>query len=123
MLTRIRNANRIRRANVEVFNSKINRGIAEVLKREGFITGFEVVPFKNQGKIIVSLKYGPSGEFVINKIQRESKPGGRVYRAAGKIAKVLGGRGAAVISTSKGVLSDRECRVQRLGGELLCTIW
>ncbi len=123
MLTRIRNASRIKRAIVEVYNSKVNKGIAEVLQREGYIKGFEMIPHKNQGKIIVSLKYGPDGEYVINKITRESKPGRRVYKAADEVKKVKGGRGTAVLTTSKGVLCDRECREARIGGELLCTVW
>ncbi len=123
MLTRIRNASRIKRASVEVYNSKVNKGIAEVLKREGYIRDFEMIPHKNQGKIIVALKYGPDGEFVINRITRESKPGRRVYKSADEVKKVKGGRGTAVITTSKGVLSDRECREARVGGELLCTVW
>ncbi|MFH1550499.1 MAG: 30S ribosomal protein S8 [Planctomycetota bacterium] len=123
MLTRIRNANCIKREKVEVFNSKTNYGIAEVLKREGFINDFEITPYKNQGKIVIALKYGPDGELVINQIKRESKPGCRVYKASGEIEKVLGGRGVAIVSTSKGILSDRECREVHAGGEFLCTVW
>lgn len=123
MLTRIRNANSIRRDVVEVYKSKVNLGIAEVLKREGFIIGYEEIPYKNQGKLIISLKYGPDREYIINKIDRMSKPGRRLYKTADKIEPVMRGRGISVISTSKGVLSDRECREGHLGGELLCKVW
>lgn len=123
MLTRIRNANGIRRRKVEIRNSSTNRGVLEVLKREGFISDFEVLKNNVQGTIVVTLKYGPDGEMIINRIERKSKPGRRLYVGAREIKPVLEGRGVSVISTSKGVMSDRECRESHLGGELLCTIW
>ena len=123
MLTRIRNANRIKRGSVEVFSSKVVRGISDVLLREGYIAGFEQIPYKNQGKLVIALKYGSDKEYVINSIKRESKPGCRVYKAASDVKQVKGGRGTAIMTTSKGVLSDRECREARVGGELLCTVW
>ena len=123
MLTRIRNANRIKRGSVEVFNSKVVRGIADVLKREGYIAGYEQIPYKNQGKLVIALKYGPDRELVINSIKRESKPGCRVYKAANEVRQVKGGRGTAIMTTSRGVMSDRECRDAHVGGELLCTVW
>ena len=123
MLTRIRNANSIKRSDVEVFSSKVVRGITDVLLREGYITGYEQIPYKNQGKLVIALKYGPDKEYVINSIKRESKPGCRVYKAANEVRQVKGGRGTAIMTTSKGVMSDRECRDARVGGELLCTVW
>jgi small subunit ribosomal protein S8 len=123
MLTRIRNANEIKRRKVEVRNSKTNRGILEVLKREGFIRDYELVKSDVQGVLIVALKYSPDGEMIINSIVRKSKPGRRTYIRAEKVEPILAGRGIAIVSTSKGVMSDRECREANLGGELLCTVW
>jgi small subunit ribosomal protein S8 len=123
MLTRIRNAYAIRRKKVEVRNSKTNRGVLEVLKREGFIGDYELIKSDVQGTLKVSLKYGPDGETILNSIVRKSKPGRRMYVRAGKIEPVLEGRGILIVSTSKGVMSDRECREAHLGGELLCTVW
>lgn len=123
LLTRIRNANEIKRRKVEVRNSKTNRGILEVLKREGFIRDYELVKSDVQGVLIVALKYSPDGEMIINSIVRKSKPGRRSYIRAEKVEPILAGRGIAIVSTSKGVMSDRECREANLGGELLCTVW
>jgi small subunit ribosomal protein S8 len=122
-LTRIRNAVRVRRAAVEAPLSKMRVAIAEVLKREGFIRGFGVSAEGVQGLIRVDLKYGPEGEDVINRIRRVSCPGRRVYCAADEMTPLVGGMGIRIVSTSKGVLSDRECRRQRLGGEVLCEVW
>jgi len=122
MLTRIRNANRIERSAVNIPSSKIKAGIAQVLKEEGFIEDFQLVEDDKQGVLRVYLKYGPNGERVIRAIKRESKPGKRVYKKVEDIPAVLGGLGIAIISTSKGVLSGRQCRQRRLGGELLCTV-
>lgn len=123
MLTRIRNANAISRAGVDVRNSKINRGVLEVLKAEGFIRGYELVASDVQGTLRVALKYGPDGENIINSIKRESKPGRRLYKGADEIEPILKGRGVAIVSTSRGVMSDKQCREARLGGEVLCTVW
>jgi len=123
MLTRIRNAYAIRRKKVEVRNSKTNRGVLEVLKREGFIGDYELIKSDVQGTLKVSLKYGPDGEMILNSIVRKSKPGRRMYVRAGKVEPVLEGRGILIVSTPKGVMSDRECREAHLGGELLCTVW
>jgi small subunit ribosomal protein S8 len=123
MLTRIRNAHAIRRRKVEVRNSRTNRGILEVLKREGFIGDYELIKNDVQGTLKVALKYGPNGETILNSIVRKSKPGRRMYVRAEEIEPVLAGRGISIVSTSKGVMSDRECREARLGGELLCTVW
>ena len=122
MLTRIRNANRIERNAVNIPSSKIEAGIAVVLKAEGFIEDFRVVEDEKQGMLRVYLKYGPNGERVIRTIKRQSKPGRRVYRKVDDIPRVLGGLGISIVSTSKGVLSGRQCRQQRIGGELLCTV-
>jgi len=123
MLTRIRNAYAIGRKKVEVRNSKTNRGVLEVLKREGFIGDYELIKSDVQGTLKVSLKYGPDGEMILNSIVRKSKPGRRMYVRAGKVEPVLEGRGILIVSTPKGVMSDRECREAHLGGELLCTVW
>jgi small subunit ribosomal protein S8 len=102
--------------------SKICNGIAQVLKDEGYIEEFDVVDDGRQGQIRVKLKYSLSGERVIHELDRESKPGRRVYRGVGDLPKVLNGMGIVVVSTSKGVMSDRKAREQNVGGELLCTV-
>jgi small subunit ribosomal protein S8 len=122
MLTRIRNANRVGRRMVLIPKSKICIGIAQVLKDEGYIDEFDVVDDERQGQIRVKLKYSNTGDKVIHVIDRESKPGCRVYRAVGALPKVLNGMGIAVVSTSKGVMSDRKARENNVGGELLCTV-
>ena len=123
MLTRIRNGGRVGRPSVEVPLSKVKRGVAEVLKREGYIWDFEEVEASPVNSLRLDLKYGPNGERVIQKIQRVSKPGRRVYSRANELAPVLNGLGISVVSTSRGVLSDREARQKNLGGEVLCEIW
>lgn len=122
MLTRIRNGNTIRRAAVEVPASKVKVGIAEALKREGFIADFNQVAEGYQGRIEIKLKYGPDGAGVIKEIKRVSKPSCRVYRAAKEIKKVLNGFGAEIYSTTAGILSDRECREKKVGGEVLLMV-
>jgi small subunit ribosomal protein S8 len=122
MLTRIRNANRVGRRMVLIPKSKICTGIAQVLKEEGYIDEFDVVDDARQGQIRVKLKYSLSGEKVIHTIDRTSKPGCRVYRKVEDLPQVLNGMGIAVVSTSKGVMSDRKAREANVGGELLCTI-
>lgn len=122
MLTRIRNANRVGRKKVVIPQSKICRGIAQVLKDEGYIEDFDVVEDNAQGQIRVTLKYSSSGSKVIHDIDRASKPGRRVYRKVTDLPSVLNGLGIAVVSTSKGVMSDRRAREANVGGELLCTI-
>jgi small subunit ribosomal protein S8 len=123
MLTRIRNAIRNRRKTVRVPTSKIKVGIAEVLRREGYIDGYKVVEEGVQGAIDLNLKYGPDGELIINRIERTSRPGRRVYGRIADLKPILNGLGIAVLSTSRGILSDREARSQRIGGEVLCTVW
>lgn len=122
MLTRIRNATRNQSEQVRVLNSKVCRGIADVLKFEGYITGYDVIDDGRQGIIRIDLKYGPSGEQLIHLIKRESKPGCRVYRKVTDLPRPLAGLGIAILTTPKGVLSDRQCREQKVGGELLCTV-
>lgn len=123
MLTRIRNALRNRSATVEVIQSKLNLAVADVLKREGFIADYAPLDTKPQPRIKVYLKYGPEDEDVINSIQRTSTPGRRVYSGADELGTVKNGLGIYIVSTSKGVLSDRECRKEQVGGEILCTVW
>jgi len=122
MLTRIRNANRVGRRFVLIPRSKICLGIAQVLKDEGYIEEFESIDDATQGQIRVKLKYASSGAKVIQTIDRRSKPGCRVYRGAKDLPNVLNGMGICVVSTSKGVMSDRRAREQNVGGELLCTV-
>lgn len=123
MLTRIRNAVRNECEHVDVPASKLKRGIAEVLKREGFIHDYEAMPGEVQGLLRLTLKYGPDGEPVIERIQRASKPGRRVFRPVDDISRVRNGIGISIYTTSAGVLSDRECREKKVGGEQLATVW
>ena len=123
MLTRIRNANRVGRRMVLIPKSKICLGIAQVLRDEGYIEEFDVIDdASGQGQLRVKLKYSLSGDKVIHVIDRASKPGCRVYRGVKELPNVLNGMGIAVVSTSKGVMSDRKAREQNVGGELLCTV-
>jgi small subunit ribosomal protein S8 len=123
MLTRIRNAVRIERSTVEVPSSKVKRGLAEVLKREGYIWDWAEMSEAKFPHIRIDLKYGPNGERAIRHIKRVSKPGRRVYNRATDLKPILNGLGISVISTSRGVISDREARQRNLGGEVLCQIW
>lgn len=123
MLTRIRNAARVRARQVKIPSSKLKVGIANVLKAEGYILDYDVVEDEKQGILRVDLKYGDRGEQVIESIQRVSKSGRRVYRKAEALPRPLNGLGIAVISTSSGVLSDRQCREKGIGGEVLCTVY
>jgi small subunit ribosomal protein S8 len=122
MLTRIRNANRVGRRLVLIPRSKICVGIAQVLKDEGYIEEYDVIEDPTQGQIRVRLKYASSGAKVIHTIDRQSKPGCRRYRKVDDLPKVLNGMGISIVSTSKGVMSDRKAREANVGGELLCTI-
>ena len=125
MLTRIRNAVRIERPFVAMPLSKVKRGVAEVLRREGYIWEWrEELPEGSPGKqLTLVLKYGPNGERVIRHLKRVSKPGRRVYSPADRLRPVLNGMGISIISTSRGVISDREARQKNLGGEVLCELW
>mgnify|MGYP001386868058 CR=1 FL=1 len=123
MLTRIRNANLVRHETVEVPASKVKRQIAEILKREGFIRDAEYIEDNKQGIIRIFLKYGPNNERVITGLKRISKPGLRVYTKANEIPRVLGGLGIAIISTSKGIVTDKEARQSKNGGEVIAYVW
>jgi small subunit ribosomal protein S8 len=123
MLTRIRNANLVRHESLEVPASKLKREIAEILKREGFIRDAEYVEDGKQGIIRIFLKYGPNNERVITGLKRISKPGLRVYAKHEEVPRVLRGLGVAVLSTSKGVMTDKEARNAKVGGEVLAYIW
>lgn len=123
MLTRIRNANTVGHETVEIPASKIKKSIAGILTEEGYIKGFEVIEDDKQGMIRVEMKYGPNKEKVISGIKKISKPGLKVYAKATDVPKVLGGLGIAIISTSSGVISDREARKLGVGGEVICYVW
>lgn len=123
MLTRIRNANALMRAEVCLPSTPIKISIAEVLKREGFISDFRIENRPLQNELVIVLKYGSEGEKVIRKIERSSKPGCRVYRGFADLPVVLNGMGISVVSTNQGVLSDRECREKKVGGEVLCLVY
>jgi small subunit ribosomal protein S8 len=123
MLTRIRNAVRVERPHVDVPSSLLKRGLADVLKREGYIWDWQEVEAEPVKQLRLELKYGPNGEHVIQNIRRISKPGRRVYRKARELRPVLGGMGICVISTSGGVISDREARQKNVGGEVLCEVY
>lgn len=123
MLTRIRNAVRNREKAVKCRNSKVCRGIAQILQDEGYVEGFDLIDDGRQGEIRVRLKYGPAGEVILHDLKRESKPGRRVYRKSDDLPRPLQGLGIAIVSTSRGVLSDRQCRDQHVGGELLATVY
>jgi small subunit ribosomal protein S8 len=123
MLTRIRNAVHVEHPHVEMPTSKVKRGVADVLKREGYIWDWKEVDATPRPQLRIELKYGPNGERVIQKIQRISSPGQRVYSGAQDLRPILNGLGISIVSTSSGVLSDREARQRNVGGEVLCEIW
>jgi small subunit ribosomal protein S8 len=123
MLTRIRNAVRIERPIVEMPVSTVKRGLAEVLKREGFIWDWQEVEGTPVNQLRLELKYGPNGERVIRHLKRVSKPGRRVYSRSTALKPVLNGLGITILSTSRGVVSDREARQKNIGGEVLCELW
>lgn len=123
MLTRIRNANSMRYTEVKVPASKLKLELARILKEEGFIKDYKVIEETAQGTILLTLKYGEKKERVITGLKRISKPGLRVYAKADEVPKVLNGLGIAIISTSKGIMTDKEARNQGLGGEVLAYIW
>ena len=130
LLTQVRNAVNIDRARVSLPHSKLKEAVAAVLKREGFLSDVRVTEGEKGRKgtvlgktLTVFLKYGPNGERLITRIERVSSPGRRVYLPVRRVPKVMGGMGILVVSTSKGVLSDRECHEQKLGGEILARVW
>lgn len=123
MLTRIRNANAVRHEQLVIPASNIKKEIANILKREGFIRDAEFIEDNKQGIIRIFLKYGADKERVITGLKRISKPGLRVYAPSNQVPRVLGGLGIAIISTSKGVITDKEARQQKIGGEVLAYVW
>ena len=123
MLTRIRNANTAGHATVEIPASKMKKSIAEILKEEGYIEDFDIIDDNKQGIIKITMKYGANKEKVITGIKKISKPGLKVYAKANDVPRVLGGLGIAIISTSKGVVSDKEARKLGIGGEVICYVW
>lgn len=122
MLTRIRNATRNNARTVKCLNNKLNRGIAQVLKDEGYITSYDVIDDGRQGILNITLKYGQRGERLINTIDRVSKPGRRSYSGVADLPRPLQGLGIAIVSTSSGVLSDRACREKKVGGEVVAIV-
>ncbi|MDG2795022.1 30S ribosomal protein S8, partial [Vibrio parahaemolyticus] len=123
MLTRIRNANMVRHEKLEVPASKIKKEIAELLKREGFIRDVEYIEDNKQGILRIFLKYGANNERVITGLKRISKPGLRVYAKADEVPRVLNGLGIALVSTSKGVMTDKDARQLQTGGEVVAYVW
>ena len=123
MLTRMRNAIAAKHSRVDIPASKLKVRLAELLKDEGFIKNFRVIEDRKQGILRVYLKYGPGQERVITGLRRVSKPGRRQYVGAERVPSVLGGMGVAILSTPRGVMTDRESRRQRVGGEVLCYVW
>ncbi len=123
MLTRIRNAVAVRHTSISMPTSKVKVAVAQILKREGYIRNFEVVAGKPQGTLRVHLLYRDGKESAIRGLKRVSKPGLRVYVGKGEIPRVYGGLGTAIISTSQGMMTDREAWRGRIGGELLCYVW
>ncbi len=123
LLTRIRNANMVRHERLEVPASNIKKEVAEILKREGFVRDVEYVEDNKQGVIRIFLKYGANNERVITGLKRISKPGLRVYAKSNEVPRVLNGLGIALVSTSQGVLTDKEARAQQVGGEVLAYVW
>ena len=122
MLTRIRNAARNSAKSVKCLNNKLNRGVAKVLKDEGYIDAFDVIEDGRQGLLDIRLKYGPRGERLINTIDRVSTPGRRVYSGAAELPRPLQGLGLMIVSTSSGVMSDRMCRQSKVGGEVVAVV-
>ncbi|MFR6641284.1 MAG: 30S ribosomal protein S8 [Christensenellales bacterium] len=123
LLTRIRNALTAKHETVTVPASKMKKSIVDILVEEGFVQGAEVVETEKDNDIVITLKYGKKGEKVISNLKRISKPGLRVYCGAEQLPRVLGGLGVAIISTSKGVMTDKAARAQNIGGEVLAYVW
>ncbi len=123
MLTRIRNAGNAKHTSVDIPASNIKKEISEILLNEGYIKNYDVIEDDKQGVIRIDLKYGPNNERVITGLKRISKPGLRVYVSKNDVPKVLGGLGVAIISTSKGILTDKKAREENVGGEVICYVW
>lgn len=123
LLTRIRNANSSKHASVDVPASNMKKAIVEILKEEGYIKEYQVIEDGKQGVIRITLKYGPKNEKVISGLKRVSKPGLRYYASADELPRVLKGLGIAIVSTSKGIMTDKEARKAHIGGEVLAFVW
>ncbi len=123
MLTRIRNALAVRKETVEIPSSKMKMAIAEILQKEGYIKDVKVVEDGFNGKLVVTLKYTDGNKSVISGLERKSRPGLRVYSGAENMPKVLGGFGIAIVSTNKGIMTDKEAKAQNVGGEVLCYVY
>ena len=123
LLTRIRNANTQKHETVDCPSSKMKESIVEILANEGYIKGYQIIEDGKQNVIRMTLKYSPSGERVISGLKRVSKPGLRYYASAEEMPRVLKGLGTAIVSTSKGVRTDKEARKEHIGGEVLCFVW
>lgn len=122
MLTRIRNAVRNRARQVDCLNNKLNQGVAQVLTDEGYVKSFDVIDDGRQGILRVNLKYGPRGETIIHTIDRVSKTGRRTYQGVNELPRPMQGLGVAIVSTSRGVMSDRRCRQEKVGGEVVAMV-
>ena len=123
MLTRIRNAIRVERPTVDMPSSKVKRGMADVLKREGYIWDWKELESQPANQLRIELKYGPNGERVIRHMKRVSKPGRRVYRKRSELPIVLSGTGIAIVTTPQGVMTAQKARIAGVGGEVLCYVW
>jgi len=123
MLTRVRNANSALREKVDIPASRMTEDIAKVLKQEGYITDYKFIENRKQGILRIMLKYGPGQERVVRGIRRISRPGRRVYRKADQLPRVMDGLGIAIVSTPKGVLTDKASREANVGGEVICEVW
>lgn len=123
LLTRIRNANTVKHETVDCPSSKMKAAIVEILANEGYIKGYQIIEDGKQNVIRMTLKYSPSGERVISGLKRVSKPGLRYYASADEMPRVLKGLGTAIVSTSKGIMTDKEARKEHIGGEVLCFVW
>ena len=123
MLTRIRNANVVKHETVDVPASNMKKELARILLEEGFVRGYDVIEDGKQGIIRIQLKYGQTGERVISGLKRISKPGMRVYADKHEVPRVLNGLGISIISTSKGILTDKQARKENVGGEVICYVW
>ncbi len=123
MLTRIRNANMVKHESVEMPSSKMKIEIAKILKKEGYIRDFRYYKFQNKFNLKIFLKYGEKNTNILKGIERVSKPGRRIYSSKENIEKVLGGLGISILTTSKGVLTDKEARTNNVGGEVICKVW
>lgn len=123
MLTRIRNAGMVKFETVEMPLSKVKTGVVAILKKEGFINDYQVLDTDTQGVLRIEMKYDQNNERIITNLKRVSKPGRRIYVKHDQIPKVMSGLGIAIISTSKGIFTDKEARAMKIGGELLCEVW